>query len=222
MDSAGRACAPPPARRLGRSPSRKGYSSPRCALARCLAQDEHGIRLPAHVLACLGLEVAIQALHTTGKAAPVVLLPEQDDPKILGWPLRHSRHDPTLMLRKRPLEPLARRWWIDQRIEKDSPIPVGQNKRLMLRDRPSGGVCEHRHAEIRQLASFKLRRPLNKGFGGLVDAKPESLFSEPPVAPCYRSHSGRPAIAPREALASVARWSAGTTPTCRSRRSADC
>ena len=88
------------------------------------------------------------------------------------------------MLRKRPLKPLTRRWRIDQRIEKDSPIAVGQNERLMLRDRPPGGVCERRHAEIRQLAPFKPRRALNEGFGGLIDAKPESLFSKTPVALC--------------------------------------
>ena len=44
-----------------------------------LAQDKHRIRLSAHVLAGLGLEIAIQAFHPTSKAAPVVLLPEQHD-----------------------------------------------------------------------------------------------------------------------------------------------
>jgi hypothetical protein len=92
------------------------------------------------------------------------------------------------MLRKRPLKPLTRRWRIDQRIEKDSPIAVRQNERLMLRDRPPGSVCERRHAEIRQLAPFKPRRALNEGFGGLIDAKPESLFSKTPVALCCRGH----------------------------------
>src|SRR5271167_3720981 len=92
------------------------------------------------------------------------------------------------MLRERSLEPLARFWWIDQRIKKNSPIPVGQNERLMLRDRPPGGVSERRHAEIRQLASLKLRRPLNEGLSGLIDPKPESLFSKPSVEFCCRGH----------------------------------
>ena len=92
------------------------------------------------------------------------------------------------MLRERPPKPFAWRLRIDERIEEDSAVPVGQSERLMLRDRPSGGVCKRRHAEIHQLASFKLRRPLNQGFRGLLDAKLESLFPKPPIALCCRSH----------------------------------
>lgn len=92
------------------------------------------------------------------------------------------------MFRERSLKPLARRRRIDERIEEDGAVSVGQNERLMLRDRPPGGVCERRHAEIRQLASLKLRRPLNEGLGRLVDAKPESLFPKPPVVLCCRGH----------------------------------
>jgi hypothetical protein len=58
------------------------------------------------------------------------------------------------MLRERPLEPAARRWWIDQGIEKDRPIPIGQNERFMLRDRPAGSVRQGGHAEIGQLTPF--------------------------------------------------------------------
>jgi hypothetical protein len=75
------------------------------------------------------------------------------------------------MFRERPLEPPTWRWRIDERIEKDGTVPVGQNERLMLRDGLPSGIRERRHAEIRQLASLKPRRPLNESFGGLIDAK---------------------------------------------------
>ncbi len=88
------------------------------------------------------------------------------------------------MLRKRPLEPFARRWWIDQRIEKGSPIPVGQNERFVLRDRPAGSVRQGGHAEISQLTPFQLGRPFDQSFGRLVDAKPEPLFPKSPVVFC--------------------------------------
>lgn len=79
------------------------------------------------------------------------------------------------MLRERPLESFTGRWRIDERIEEDRAVPVRQSERLMFRDRPPGGVCERRHAAIRQLASFKLRRPLNEGFGGLIDRPRDPL-----------------------------------------------
>jgi hypothetical protein len=47
------------------------------------SQDEDGICLPVHVLASLGLEIAIQVFDPTGEAACVVLLSKQHDPKIL-------------------------------------------------------------------------------------------------------------------------------------------
>ncbi len=91
------------------------------------------------------------------------------------------RHEPALMLRERSLKPFAGRWRIDERIEEDGAVPVGQ-KCLMLRDRALGGVHQRSHAEIRQLAPLKLRRPLDKGLSGLVDAKSKSLFAKPSVA----------------------------------------
>ena len=63
------------------------------------------------------------------------------------------------MLRDRPLEPFARRWWIDQRIKKDSPIPAGQDERFVLRDRPAGSVRQGDHAEIGQLTPFQVGPP---------------------------------------------------------------
>ncbi len=159
-----------------------------------LAQDEDGIRLSAHVLASLGLEIAIQAFHPTGKAATVVLLPEQHDPKVLRWPCRHSRHDPALMLRKRPLKPLARRRGTDQSIEEHSPIPVRQEERFMLRNRPPGSVRERGHAEIRQLAPFELRRPFDQSLGRFIDAKPKPLFPKPSVVSLLALPWSPPAI----------------------------
>jgi hypothetical protein len=85
------------------------------------------------------------------------------------------------MLHKRPLEPFARRWWIDQRIEKDSPIPVGQNERFVLRDRPAGSACQGGHAEIGQLAPLELRRPFDQRLGRFVDTKAEPFFPKPSV-----------------------------------------
>ena len=85
-------------------------------------------------------------------------------------------------------ETLVRRGWIDERIEENSTVPLRQDDRFVLRDRAARRLCKRRHAEIHQLASFKLRRPLNQGFRGLIDAKPESLFPKPPIALCCRSH----------------------------------
>ena len=87
------------------------------------------------------------------------------------------------MLCERPLKPFARRRGIDQGIEEDGPIPVGQDERLMFRDRPPGGVRKGSHTEIRQLAPFELRRPLDQIFCRLVDPTPKPLFSKPSVVP---------------------------------------
>jgi hypothetical protein len=48
------------------------------------AQYEYRVGLSAHVLAGLGLKIAIQALNPAGKAAPVVFLSEDHDAKVLG------------------------------------------------------------------------------------------------------------------------------------------
>ena len=58
----------------------------------------------------------------------------------------------------------------------------------MFRDRPPGGVRKGSHTEIRQLAPFELRRPLDQSFGRLVDPKPKPLFSKPSVVLCCRGH----------------------------------
>jgi len=79
------------------------------------------------------------------------------------------------MLRKRPLKPLARRWGADESIEEHSPIPVRQEERFMLRNRPPGGIRERGHAEIRQLASLKARGALNQCLCLLVDAEAKAL-----------------------------------------------
>jgi hypothetical protein len=140
-----------------------------------LGQDEDGICLPAHVLASLGLEVAIEAFYPIGKAGSHVLLPEQRNPKVLQWPLRHSRHDPALMRRKSLLEPLARHRGTDQSIEEHSAVPVRQDNSLMLPDRQPSGVSEHGYTEIGQLTEFELGRPLDQQFAWLVDPETESL-----------------------------------------------
>ena len=55
---------------------------------------------------------------------PIVPLVEQPALKIFRWPRRHSRHDPTPVLRKRASQPLVRRRWIGQGIKEDGPVPV--------------------------------------------------------------------------------------------------
>jgi len=117
-----------------------------------------------------------------------VLLAKQHDPKILGWSLRHSRHDPALMLRKCPLKPLAMSGGADQRVEEHSPVPVRQDKRFMLRNRPPSGIRERGHAEIRQFAPFELRRPFNQSFGRFVDTKAEPFFPKPSADLCWHCH----------------------------------
>jgi hypothetical protein len=80
------------------------------------------------------------------------------------------------MLRECPLKPFARRRWIDQGVEEYRPVPVRQDERLVLRNRPPGGVRECRHAEIRQLAPFELRRPFDQSLGRLIYPKPKPRF----------------------------------------------
>ncbi len=128
--------------------------------------------------------VEIQALHPTSEARPVVLLVEQHDLKIGGWTLRHSRHYPALMFRERALQPLARRRRIDQGVEEGGPVPVGQDERLMFRNRPPGGVREGRHAEIRHLAPLELGSPFDQSLGRLVDAETEPLGPNPLIPLC--------------------------------------
>jgi hypothetical protein len=92
------------------------------------------------------------------------------------------------MFRKCPLEPLARRRRMDQSVKKDLPVPVGQDERLMLRDRPPGGVGECGHAEIRELASLEERSTLDQSFGGFVDSKAKPFFAKLSVRLCCRGH----------------------------------
>jgi hypothetical protein len=153
-----------------------------------LGQDEHGIGLPPHILAGLGLEIAIQALDTACKITSVVLLAQRHDTKIFGWSRRHSRHDPALTLCERPLKPFARRRRIDQSVEEHGSIPVGKNERLMLGDCPSGGVRQRGHAEIGQFAPFELRRSFDQSLGGFIDAKPKPFFPKPSVGFCCHGH----------------------------------
>lgn len=95
------------------------------------------------------------------------------------------------MLRKRPQEPFARRWWIDQSIEKDSPIPVGQNERFMRRNRPPNGIRERGHAEIRQFAPFELRRTFDQSLRRFIDVKAKPFFPKPSVHLADTSLGGR-------------------------------
>lgn len=104
------------------------------------AQDENGVCLPADVLTGLGFEVAIQALHAAGKAAAIVPLVEQHAPKIVGWSLRHSRHDPA--------QPFAGWWGIGQGIEEDGSIPVRQNERFIFFDCPGRGFMHAGNDEV--------------------------------------------------------------------------
>lgn len=87
----------------------------------------------AGVVSRLGLEIAIQAFHAAGETAAVVRLADWRDPKVRSWLFRHSRHDPALVVRERALKPFAWRWRIDQGIEEDAPVPLGEDERLMLR-----------------------------------------------------------------------------------------
>jgi hypothetical protein len=92
------------------------------------------------------------------------------------------------MLRECPLKPFARRRWIDQGVEEYRPVPVRQDERLVLRNRPPGGVRECRHAEIRHLAPFELRRPFDQSLGRLIYPKPKPRFPKPSVGLCCRGH----------------------------------
>ena len=120
-----------------------------------------------------------------------------------GWLLPAAAHgfyaerpcreqNPTLMLRECPLKPFVRRWRIDPYIEKDGPVPLGQNERLVLDNRPPSSICKRRHTEIGQLGPFKLRRPLNQSFGRLVHQEPESFLSKSSVVLCCRGHRSPP------------------------------
>ena len=89
------------------------------------AQHEHGICLPADILAGLDLEITIQARHATGKAASIVSLVEKPDLKVVGWRCRHSPDNPVPVLPERALQPFVRGRRIDQYVEKDSALPFG-------------------------------------------------------------------------------------------------
>jgi hypothetical protein len=88
------------------------------------------------------------------------------------------------MLRKPPLEPLARRQGADQSVEEDSPVTVGQEERFVLRNRPPSSFRKRGHAEIRQFAPFELGRSFDQSLGWFVDAKAEPLFPESSVDLC--------------------------------------
>jgi hypothetical protein len=92
------------------------------------------------------------------------------------------------MLRKRPLEPLARRRGIDQGIEEDGPILVGQDERFMLRNRPPSSFRKRGHAEIRQFAPFELGRSFDQSLGWFVDAKAEPFFPKTSVVLFWYRH----------------------------------
>jgi hypothetical protein len=92
------------------------------------------------------------------------------------------------MLRKGPLEPLARSRGADQSVEEDSPVTVGQDERFMLSNCPAGSVREGGHAEIRQLAPLELRRPFDQRLGRFVDAKAEPFFPKPSVDLSWDCH----------------------------------
>jgi hypothetical protein len=120
------------------------------------AQDEDGVGLSTNVLAGLCLEVAIQALHATGKSGAVVQLAERRNAQFRGWPFRHSPHNPALMFCKCLLEALVRSRRIDERVKKDGAIALGQHEGLVLRNRPTGGFRQRGHAEVGELAPFEL------------------------------------------------------------------
>jgi hypothetical protein len=92
------------------------------------------------------------------------------------------------MVCKRPLEPLARSRGTDQSVEEDHPVTVGQDKRLMSRNRPPSGIRERGHTEIRQFAPFELRCPFDQSLCWFVDAKPKPFFPKPSVDLCWDCH----------------------------------
>ena len=79
------------------------------------------------------------------------------------------------MLLERPLKPLATPA-DDQRIEEDCAVPLGQDKRLVLRDRPPGRFRERGHAEVRQLRRSSSAARSISAFVGLSTRKPSRSF----------------------------------------------
>jgi hypothetical protein len=57
----------------------------------------------------------------------------------------------------------------------------------MRRNRPPSGIRQRAHAEIRQFAPFKLRRPFDQSLGWFVDAKPKPFFPKPSVDLCWHA-----------------------------------
>lgn len=92
----------------------------------------------------------------------------------------HSPHDPAPILHKPPLKPVARRRRIDQRVEEDGPIPIGQDDHLVLCNRPPCGGGEGCHA-VCQLAPLKQRSPFDQSLRGLIDTEAKPLLSKSPI-----------------------------------------
>src|SRR5664279_4361085 len=92
-----------------------------------------------------------------------------------------------ISMRSRSLIPDQRRR-IDQSLKEHRSVPLGQDERFMLSDRPPGGVRECGHAEIRELAPLERGRPLDQSLGCLVDPEPKPLLPKLSVALRCRRH----------------------------------
>jgi hypothetical protein len=86
------------------------------------------------------------------------------------------------MFRERPLEASVRRRRVDEDVEKDHAVTLGQHNGLVLRDRAARGFRQSGHAEIGQFPPLKLRGAFDQSLRRLVDAKAQPLFSQTSVA----------------------------------------
>jgi hypothetical protein len=136
----------------------------------------------------LSREIPTEALDAAPQLAPIVAVVEQDDPKISGFAIQRSPSDPALVLRERPLKPLARAGGIDQRVEEDSAVALGQDERFMLRNRPPCGFRQRSHAELHQHSPFELSGALDQSLGWFINPEPEPRYPQMPFALCRGRH----------------------------------
>lgn len=59
------------------------------------------------------------------------------------------------MLHESALEPIIRGWRVDECIEEDRTLALGQHNSLVLGNRTARGLRQRRHAEVGQLAPLR-------------------------------------------------------------------
>ena len=93
-----------------------------------------------------------------------------------------SGRNAALVLGQRACKPLARLGRINECVKKCFAVTIGQQKALVLGDRPARGLGERCHAKVADFAPRQTRRLLNEALCLLIQPEVEALGAGRPAA----------------------------------------